>query len=68
MIGDTINGFGINHHLSENNQIGNVFSDFGIPVNDWVTRLLIERNIMIPEIDDESLLIGLFMVSMPQRI
>lgn len=68
MIGDTINGFGINHNLSENNQIGNVFSDFGISVNDRVTRLLIERNIMIPEIDDQYLLVGLFMVSMSQGI
>lgn len=52
MIRDSINGFGIDHNFSENNQIGNVFPHFGVPVNDWVARLLSERNFMIPKIND----------------
>ena len=68
VIRNSINRFGIHHNLSEYNKIGNVFSDFGIPVNDWIARLLSERNIVIPEIDNKSLLIGLLMVSMPHSI
>jgi len=52
MIRDSIDCFGINHNFSENNQIGNIFPYFRVSVNDWIARLLSERNFMISKIDD----------------
>lgn len=68
MIRDTIYGLGINHYLSKNDKIRNVFSNFGISIKDRVACLLIERNFMMSKIDDKSLLIRFFMIPMPQSI
>ncbi len=68
MTRDTINGLAINHHLSKNDKIRNVFSNFGITIKNRVAGLLIERNFMMSKIDDKSLLIRFFMIPMPQSI
>lgn len=68
MIGDSINGFGIYDHLSENNQIGNVFADFLASVGNWVASLLGIRNLVIFEIYDKCFFIRFLMKSMPKSI
>jgi hypothetical protein len=68
MIGDSINGFGVNDNLSENNEIRNVFPDFYVTVMKWKSALLLKRNSLIPEFNGKRFLIGFFMKSMTQSI
>ena len=68
VIGDALDGLGIDDYFSENDQIGNVFTDFVIAVMDRKAGLLDKWNSKIPELHDHRFLIRLFMKSMPQRI
>lgn len=63
MVSDAINGFSINHHFSKHNKVGNVFPYFGITINEWVARLLRERDFMISKIHHECFFVWFFMIS-----
>lgn len=68
VIGDSVNGFGIDDDLAENNEVRNVFPDFDLAVVNGEASLLGKRNPLKPKFNCERLLVRLFMKAMTQRI
>lgn len=68
VIGDPINGFGIDDDFAINDEIWNVFPDFNLAVMKWKPALLSKWNSLKPEFNRERLFVRFFMKPMTQRI
>jgi hypothetical protein len=68
MIGDPINGLGIDDDFAINDEVWNVFPDFDFTVVNGESALLGKWNPLKPEFNRERLLIGLFMETVTQCI
>ena len=68
VIGDSINGFGVDDHFPVNNEVWNIFSYFHIAIMNGKPALLGKRNALKSKFNRERLLVRLLMKTMTQRI
>jgi len=68
MIGNARNGFRIDDHFPESDEVRNEFADLDFPMMNRKARLLEKVNFLMPELNHERVLIHLLMKPMPHRI
>jgi hypothetical protein len=68
MLGDAFDGFSIDDDLPKHNQVGNVFTHLGVPIDNRESFLLTKRNVMEQEVYDQGFFIRLFMITVAKRV